>query len=78
MSHERAVPLPIASRVTTALRSGDLGSPVLVWSHPRKGGGSRKFVLTHFTRRLQMHKRQSRGCSRKRCQADLVNAQPSK
>ena len=37
-------PLPIASRVTTALRSGDFGSPVLVWSRPRRGEGTGGFA----------------------------------
>jgi hypothetical protein len=33
-------PLPVASRMTTALRSGDFGSPVLIWSRPHKWEGA--------------------------------------
>jgi hypothetical protein len=32
-------PLQLAARPTTALRSGDFGSPVLIWSLPVEGRG---------------------------------------
>ena len=40
------LPLPVALRAATALRSGDFGSPVLVWSHPRKGEGAGRSLLS--------------------------------